>query len=126
MRHFISLFCCCDYWSRMVLLSAAERREMVHFLDQIEDCIDRFSREADNITNLDNLLLEAETLLNDVILVSDLMPPEDGDLLIQCISDIYLWLEEKVRVHRRGRGRGRPQIEITEDQLMYFNFLQVT
>lgn len=90
--------------------------EMLLFLNEVEECVLRFSREAATLHDGEGLLLEAETLLYDVIFVSDLMPPEEGDVLVKSIAAIYTWLEDEVRQQHRRR-RGRPQIEINEEQL---------
>ena len=65
-------------------------------------------------SELGDRLLQAETLLQDVTYVSDLLPIEDGESLVKAVADIFLWLQD-TRIN--SRRRGRPQIEIDEDQL---------
>ena len=108
----------------MAALSANESRAMVQFLDDVELSIRRLSTEAESgVSCIEDLLLEAETLLQDVSFLSDLFPAEDGDRFLRAVADIYLWLESKKMVNRQIRGR--PLIDIPEEQLallLSFNF----
>ena len=69
----------------MAALSANESRAIVQFLDDVELCIRRLSTEAESgVSCIEDLLLEAETLLQDVSFLSDLFPAEDGDSEGRC------------------------------------------
>ena len=68
---------------------------MVQFLDEVETSICRISTEAESGTNIDDILLEAEILLQDVTFLPDLFPAEDGDHFLQSVAPIYLWIENK-------------------------------
>ena len=83
-------------------------RELLEFLSQVEGCINRISVESERqLVDTEDLLLEAEALLQDVSIVSDILCLEDGEPLVKAIADIYLWLEVKHR-DESSRRPGRP------------------
>ena len=100
----------------MTALSTTDQ-EMEDFLSQAEASINRIDIEFNNgSTSREDLLLEAETLLQDVIFVSELLSPSDGQILLTAVSDVYLWLDDSSREHSSS-ARGRPLIDISESQL---------
>ena len=95
----------------------ADASELFEFLDQVEVSINRISVESErNVVDLEDLLLEAEALLQDVSIVFDIFDLVGGDYLVQAIGDIYIFLENNYKVER-FRRRGRPQIASDESQL---------
>ena len=95
----------------MTALSTTDQ-EMEDFLSQAEASINRIDIEFNNgSTSREDLLLEAETLLQDVIFVSELLSPSDGQILLTAVSDVYLWLDDSSREHSSS-ARGRPLIDI--------------
>lgn len=63
--------------------------ELLEFLDQAAHCIYQISlRAGDEQYDRRDLLLEAERLLQDVIIVSELLPPGDGDLLVSALLGV--------------------------------------
>ena len=120
----LHVWCTSTASQAMAALSANKSRAMVQFLDDVELSIRRLSTEAESgVSCIKDLLLEAETLLQDVSFLSDLFPAEDGDRFLRAVADIYLWLESKKMVNRQIRGR--PLIHIPEEQLallLSFNF----
>ena len=100
----------------MTALSTTDQ-EMEDFLSQAEASINRIDIEFNNgSTSREDLLLEAETLLQDVTFVSELLSPSDGQILLTAVSDVYLWLDDSSREHSSS-ARGRPLIDISESQL---------
>ena len=101
---------------QMATLSTNDNRAILQFLDDVAISINRLSAEANTgATHIDDLLLEAEVLLQDVSFLSDLFPVEDGECLLKAVADVYLWLEDMKVVGIRMRGR--PLIPIPEEQL---------
>ena len=100
----------------MASLASADRAEMVQLLDEIEATIIRITAEAEsNDANYDDLLFDAESILQDITFVCELFPFDAGENFVQAIADIYLWLERKKVA--KNATRGRPKIEIPEEQI---------
>ena len=100
----------------MASLASADRAEMVQLLNEIEATIIRITAEAEsNDANYDDLLFDAESVLQDITFVCELFPSVAGENFVQAIADIYLWLERKK--FTRSATRGRPKIEIPEEQI---------
>ena len=90
--------------------------DVLLLLDEMEESIERIvSLEAERGVDYEELLLEAEILFQDVLILSDLLPIEDGETLLTVIVGIYNWLECQSR--RSIVRKGRPQIQIDENQL---------
>lgn len=67
----------------MTALSERDRSSIIEFLDSASNSISVLSVEAERgATDIDDLMLEVESLLQDVTLLLDLFPPEDGDNLL--------------------------------------------
>ena len=88
-------------------------------LDEAEATIRRIAdSSANGFSDMDGLILEAERLLRDVSIVADLLPSNGGEVLLQCIADIYTSLENKKLLQdHHQRGRGRPRVFVSEEQL---------
>ena len=90
--------------------------DVLLLLDEMEESIRRIvSLETEWGVDYGELLLEAEILLQDVLIVSDLLPMEDGETLLMVVVDIYNWIECQSR--RTIVRKGRPRIQIDENQL---------
>ena len=90
--------------------------DVLQVLDEMEESIRKISDDSDQ-NDYEELLLEAEILLQDVVLLSELLPVEDGvESLVKSVADIYMWIEGKRSVH--SSRRGRPEIKIDENQLL--------
>lgn len=100
-----------------------ERREIVQILDEFEAAIGRISTRVESGDDLNDLVLESETLLQDVTFLSDLFPRQDGEVFLRAVADMYLWLENKKII---DQGRGRPRIEIPCEQLELLLSFQFT
>ena len=75
----------------MSSLSSSERRDVVQFLNDAEASISGISMRAEaGDADVDDLLLEAEALLRDVTLMSELFPEEEGESLLRAVADVYL------------------------------------
>ena len=85
-------------------------------LDEMEESIRRIiSLETERGVDYGELHLEAEILLQDVLIVSYLLPMENGETSLMVVVDIYNWIECQSR--RTIVRRCRPQIKIDENQL---------
>ena len=100
--------------------------EMIAFFDVLEAGIVTIAAEAEREIT-DDVLLQAEGLLEAVTVLSDHIPNGDGQILVSAIANIYLWLEDSKILHQPRKGR--PQIEISEHQLealLSFHFSSAT
>ena len=97
------------------------RRELQQLLTEAENTVERIAsgESPDGIPlSVDCLLLEAERLLRDVSFVADLLRPNDADVLLRDLAGIFISLEDEKRLEEGSRSmRGRPSIEIPEEQL---------
>ena len=91
------------------------------FLTEAETTITRIAQGGTDLETIDCLLLEAERLLRDMIYLADVLTPSDAsaDKLLDDIAAIYLSLEDEKRQRRQSalRQRGRPCVEISQEQL---------
>lgn len=100
--------------------------EMIAFFDVLEAGIVTIAAEAEREIT-DDVLLQAEGLLEAVTVLSDHIPNGDGQILVSAIANIYIWLEDSKILHQPRKGR--PQIEISEHQLealLSFHFSSAT
>ena len=67
--------------------------------------------------DIERVLLSAEWLLRDVLLVEHLLPLPHGEDLVVSISEVVASVREEADRRRLSRRRGRPTIDIPEDQL---------
>lgn len=100
----------------LVISMAMAAGDVLLLLDEMEESIRRIvSSETERGVDYGEFLLEVEILLQDVLIVSDLLPMEDGETLLMVVVEIYNWIECQSR--RTIVRRGRPQIQIDENQL---------
>ena len=89
-------------------------------LDEMESKLIAVEREIQrDCSNIDELLLCTESILDDILFVCDILPStEDADLLLKQVSDIHMYLENRNRVEGEFKARrGRPCINVSEEQL---------
>ena len=67
---------------------------------------------------MEGMLVQAELLLRDVVIVEGLLQPDHGEMLVQAVVDVVRAVRHLVDDCHRQHIRGRPQIEITEEQLV--------
>ena len=100
----------------LVISMAMAAGDVLLLLDEMEESIRRIvSSETERGVDYGEFLLEAEILLQDVLIVSDLLSMEDGETLLMVVVEIYNWIECQSR--RTIVRRGHPQIQIDENQL---------
>ena len=71
--------------------------------------------------DIDGLLVQAELLLRDVVL--ELLQP-DGDILVEAIVDLVRDIQLVIDINHCSHIRGRPQIQVSEEQLIALLELQ--
>ena len=96
-----------------------EAGDFDRLLDEAEATIIRIVHtSADVLSDTDGLILETERLLRDIGFMVDILPLVEGEILLQSIADIYTSLEnKKISEDRRNSIRGRPCINVSEEQL---------
>ena len=88
--------------------------DVILLLDEMEESIRRIASERD--MDYREMFLEAEILLQDVLIVSDLFPMEDDETLLMVVVDIYNWIECQSR--RSIFRRSCQQIHIDEKPVL--------
>ena len=71
----------------------------------------------ENYVESERVLLAAEWLLRDVVAIEELLPHSQADALVTAVSDVVSCVQAEVDRRRLRRRRGRPMIEVPEDQL---------
>lgn len=100
----------------LTMAQALDNGEMLDFLTVIEGEILRVQAADEQGTlSIDVLLAECEDIMENVVFVSDLFPPELQDTVVKAIADVHLSLENKKSA--LSRTRERPSIDISESQL---------
>ena len=89
------------------------------FLMEVEESIIRISQQSHETRreHVEGMLVQAELLLRDVVIVEGLLQPDHGEMLVQAVVDVVRAVRHLVDDCYRQHIRGRPQIEITEEQL---------
>ena len=104
------------------LLATAQSRmdQVLHdFLMEVEESIIRISQQSHETRreHVEGMLVQAELLLRDVVIVEGLLQPDHGEMLVQAVVDVVRAVRHLVDDCHRQHIRGRLQIEITEEQL---------
>ena len=102
--------------SHLTLAVADMEQELDGFFDEVESSLTHIQDEVRVNRSLNGLLQQAEWLLRDVIL-EDLLPQPDGEILTQAISDVIVDVQYLVDAERSRHLKGRPSIPIPRDQL---------
>ena len=87
--------------------------DLLQLFDEMEDTLSKISQGFD----YEEILLDAEILLQDASIAYELISPDDGDSLLKAITDVYSWVERKFTSSQSRSRRGRPQLHIDESQL---------
>ena len=96
----------------------AVRREIDLFLGEVIDVLTEIPVLLQNVhVDVERVLLSAEWLLRDVLLIEELLPPPYGEELVSAVSEVLAGVQEEVDRRRLGQRRGRPTIDIPEDHL---------
>lgn len=69
------------------------------------------------VDDVDGILLSAEWLLQDVLQIEHLLPPLHGRELVDSVCEVVASVQKEVDQRKLARRRGRPAIDIPEDQL---------
>ena len=96
--------------------------ELLSFLVDVEEAIIRIHDSvvgAANESDVEDILIHAELLLRDTIIVESFLLPQDGQLMVNIVAMMVRSLHDFCDEFQRSHMRGRPQIPISEDQLVY-------
>ena len=98
---------------------AAQARELHDLSLAIEEAVGKIQRSVETRNeDVDGILVQAELLLRDVLMVEGLLQPAQiGEMLEEAIADVVRSVQHVVDESRHQHIRGRPQIEISEEQL---------
>ena len=101
---------------------ASNNDDLQAVLLDVEEAIARIEVAASGAVSestVEGIILQAELLLRDVIFIEDLLPPRDGEVLVDTVASIVGEVQHFVdHFHlQRTRQRGRPQIPIYEEQI---------
>eukprot|EP00731_Ephydatia_muelleri_P004752 Em0002g928a len=96
-------------------VSEVSDRDVELLLDDIESKLIAVERDLQGDgPDIDGLLLCTESILDDILIAYDILHTAgDVDLLIKQVTDIHMFLENR----NRKPHRGRPRIDVSEEQL---------
>ena len=96
-------------------MSEVSDRDVELLLDDIESKLIAVERDLQGDgPDIDGLLLCTESILDDILIEYDILHTAgDVDLLIKQVTDIHMFLENR----NRKPHRGRPRIDVSEEQL---------
>ena len=98
-------------------------QELTDFLFEVEEAILELQRSSDAATeDLGGILLQSKLLLRDIVMVEGLLHPPGSDVIIQAVADVRA-IQSHVDDGYRRHDTGRPQILISEEQLVIFPML---
>jgi hypothetical protein len=91
----------------------------MRFFAEIEAALTEISYMLSVISDndVDRVLLSAEWLLRDVLLIEHLLPGSYGSELVDSVGEVVTDVQKEADRRKLARRRGRPAIEIAEDQL---------
>ena len=105
--------------------STVSHRDLCAFLMDVEDAIARIQEAVAELAAgpsasfVEGILFYAELLLRDVLMIEDLLPEQDGQVVVNAIACVVGAVRELKDEFCRNHMRGRPQIAISEEQLMF-------
>ena len=93
------------------------QEELDEFLSEVENCLVSIEQSLNRSTcDLDGILQQTEWLLRDVLFVEELLPRPAGEELSGAVTAVYINVQNLLDEQTR-RQRGRPCIDIPEEQL---------
>ena len=98
---------------------ASNDEELIEFLLEVEQTILEIQQTFDTTTeDGGGILLQAEMLLRDVVLFEGLLHSPGGEVMVQAVADVVRTVQNHVDEGYRQHATGRPQIPISEEQLV--------
>lgn len=97
--------------------------ELCTFLLDVEDAIARIQEAiaevavASSESFVEGILFNSELLFRDVLTIEDLLPEQDGQIVVSAIARVVSAVRELKDELHHSHMRGRPQIAISEEQL---------
>ena len=96
----------------------AVRQQIDLFLGEVDAVLTEIPALLRSVhVDVERILLSAEWLLRDVLLIDELLPRPHGDDLVTAVSDVVASVQEEADRRKLVRRRGRPTIDIPKDQL---------
>ena len=98
---------------------AGNDQELIDFLLEVEETILEIQQSSNTAAaDVGGILLQSELLLRDVVMVEGLLHPPGGEVIIQAVADVVRAIQSHVDEGYRQHVTGRPQIPISEEQLV--------
>ena len=96
---------------------AGTQAQLMIFVDEIDEALTEIATGADGADEkvLESLLLRANLILRDILVVEDMLP--GGEVLCNAVCSVIRCLQEAVDEKNLSHMRGRPSICIPEEQL---------
>ena len=98
---------------------ASSDQELIEFLLEVEQTILEIQQSFDTTTeDVGGVLLQAEMLLRDVVLFEGVLHSPGSEVMVQAVADVVRTVQNHVDEGYRQHATGRPQIPISEEQLV--------
>ena len=96
------------------------RQEIDRFLSEVESVLTDIPALLPSVAvdDVDRLLLSAEWLLRDVLLIEHLLPCPYGSELVDSVCEVVASAQKEADQRKLAKRRGRPAIDVPEDQLL--------
>ena len=98
---------------------ASVTRELDEFLGEFESVLTDIPAlvHCVQVEDVDRIVLSAEWLLRDLLLIEHLLPHQYGSELVDSVSEVVASVQKEADERKLSGRRGRPAIDIPEDQL---------
>lgn len=94
------------------------RDEIHRFLEEVEAVLTEIPALLNRVeVDVDRILLSAEWLLRDLVMMEHFLPRPHCTELVGFVSDVVAGVQREADQRKLARRRGRPAIDIPEDQL---------
>lgn len=96
-----------------------QEQELRDFLLLAEDAILTIQQSCESgDENVQGMLLQAELLVRDIVLLEGVVQPEVGEDILQAVLQVAIATQHLADEHYRLHMRGRPEIPISEEHLV--------
>lgn len=101
----------------------AINHDLQEFMLEVEEDLIRIQQVSES-EDSEGILLQAELLLRNILLVEGLLQRQDGELMVDVVVEVIRNIQRVVDECHYQLNRGRPQIPICEQQLLTLLELQ--